>query len=111
MNERLKLLRVENGISQAEFAKRIGVSQAAVAQWEKGATSPSASQVSHIALVFGVNPGWITGTAEVKTQEYNDALTVAALALFRQLSETDKKVVNDVLEYYLKYGCSPYQSQ
>lgn len=109
MKDRLKQLRLESGVSQAEFAKRIGVSQAAVAQWEKGTTTPSSSQLAHVSLVFGVSQDWLSGASESKTQDYDYAVTIAALALFRQLPPEAQRAVNDVLEFYLKHGQSPYQ--
>ena len=49
ISERIKELRVERSISQAQLAKHIGVSQKAVDYWERGINEPKASYV--IALV------------------------------------------------------------
>ena len=49
IGEKIKELRIERGISQAQLAKHIGVSQKAVDYWERGINEPKASYV--IALV------------------------------------------------------------
>lgn len=38
---RLKLARIESGLSQKELALRVGVSQQTIAKWELGLTTPS----------------------------------------------------------------------
>ena len=42
-------------ISQDGLAKMLGVSQGAVAQWEKGKTHPAYDKLMKIAEVFGVS--------------------------------------------------------
>ena len=39
-SENLKKIREENGVSQAELAQRLGVSQSLVARWERGSRLP-----------------------------------------------------------------------
>lgn len=38
---RLKIARIESGLSQKELALRVGVSQQTIAKWELGLTTPS----------------------------------------------------------------------
>lgn len=49
---RLCTIREREKISQAELAKRIGVSQGAVSHWEKGIRQPRADQVRELAKVL-----------------------------------------------------------
>lgn len=37
-SKRLKLLRKEMGLTQAELAEKLGLKQATIAKWEKGGT-------------------------------------------------------------------------
>lgn len=43
------------GITQAELAKRVGVSPAAVAQWETGGSKPTHENVELIAKAIGIS--------------------------------------------------------
>lgn len=43
--ERVKGIRVEMGISQEEFARKLGVSANAVGAWEKGTATPTAGRI------------------------------------------------------------------
>lgn len=46
--------RVNSGMTQPEFAKKIGVSLSTVINWEKGRTEPNASQLRTISELSGV---------------------------------------------------------
>ena len=48
--EALKIIRA-SGLSQAEFAKRIGVTATAVQYWRTGATGPSGPAAKLLALI------------------------------------------------------------
>lgn len=110
MKDRIKQIREAAGVSQSEFAQKLNVSQAAVAQWEKGVKVPSASIVLLIAKEYGVNDKWLeSGDGDMK-RDFRDVQREIALAMFQQLSDDDQKAVNDVLEYYIKYGKSPYSN-
>lgn len=52
--EIIKLIRKTMGITQEELAKRIGVTQGTVAQWEKGLTHPAFDKLPKVADVLGV---------------------------------------------------------
>ena len=49
IGEKIKELRIENGLSQAGLAKMVGVSQKAIDYWERNVNEPKASYL--IALV------------------------------------------------------------
>lgn len=48
----IKELRVQAGMKQIELAMKIGVSQGAVSQWEKGYTMPKADLLPKIAQIL-----------------------------------------------------------
>ena len=56
---RIALLRVEKGWSQAELAKRIGVSASAVGMYEQGRREPSLTLLVHIAQEFVVTTDYL----------------------------------------------------
>lgn len=45
---------------QKDLAAAIGVSQAAISQWESGASMPRAWRVKSIARAYGLNPSRLT---------------------------------------------------
>lgn len=49
---RIRELREERNITQAELARRLGVSPAAVLFWEKGRNVPGAARLLHIAKIL-----------------------------------------------------------
>lgn len=66
MNERLKRLRKELGLTQREFADRIGIKQNTLATYEIGRNEPIDAVISLICLVFDVNETWLrTGEGEI----------------------------------------------
>lgn len=59
----LSALRTAAGLSQAQLAKLVGVSQATVSRWEAGVMTPNADKLRSLARALGVKTGdlpWIT---------------------------------------------------
>nr|WP_321153051.1 helix-turn-helix transcriptional regulator [uncultured Acetatifactor sp.] len=54
IGENIKKCRTEIGLSQKELGKKLGVSQAMIAQYEKGKRIPKMETVSKIASALGV---------------------------------------------------------
>ena len=52
--EKIKFFREKAGMSQRELAVAVGISQAAVAQWETGAAQPALDNLRKVAGIFGV---------------------------------------------------------
>lgn len=59
MNERIKEVRKSLGLTQQEFADRIGVKRNTVATYEGGRNIPIDSVVSLICKEFNVNEEWL----------------------------------------------------
>ena len=51
----LKYLRNKYGLSQEQFAEKIGVSRQTVAKWENGESLPDIEKCAQIALIFSVS--------------------------------------------------------
>ena len=75
MNERIKLIRRELGLTQTEFAERIGLKQNSIALIESGKRNISDQAVLSICREYGVNEEWLrTGTGEKMTPGASDEL-------------------------------------
>ena len=53
--EYIRLLRTEHGMTQAELAKKLCVSDKTVSKWECGAGSPDISMFPKLSEMFGIN--------------------------------------------------------
>lgn len=69
--ERIRKIRRDVGLSQAEFAARIGVSTSALSAWEAGRNTPGEKIVDIAKTIrreFRVPTGWTLGTDEPPTE-------------------------------------------
>lgn len=92
LNVRLAFLRIGKGWSQAELARRIGVSPSTVGMYEQGRREPSLSLVVQLAREFGVSTDYLL-TGETQNGDPIDALaappiTVRVENLIRYLLRT-----------------------
>ena len=58
---RLKELRIENNVTQAQLAKRLNMSKMAISHWEKGNSEPSIEQLKILATFFDVSVDYLIG--------------------------------------------------
>ena len=72
--DRLAAAREAQGLSQEEFAQRLGVKLRTVRHWEEDAKEPRANRLQMIAGMFGVSIMWLlTGQGPgVSSPETND---------------------------------------
>lgn len=59
--ERLKALRAEKKLTQAQLAKETGLSQSAIAYWERGQRIPNAIAIITLARYFHVTTDYLLG--------------------------------------------------
>ena len=60
MGERIRAARRKRGLSQADLAQRLGVSQPAVANWESGAHDPRHIILGKLAETLDVSRTWLS---------------------------------------------------
>ncbi len=87
MNERVKTLRRELGLSQAEFGEKIGVSRSVIANIELNRVAPKELFIRHICDIFRVNKQWlVTGWGEMFAEKpRRDKALDELLHLFQEL--------------------------
>ena len=121
MNERIKRIRHELGLTQTEFAKRIGLKQNSMALIESGKRNTSAQTILSICREFGVNENWLrTGDGEMfeelteqqKLMKYtalllknkDSAIATAIQTLivtYEQLDDTSKATLEKIAMQYI----------
>lgn len=63
-SENLKALRAEYKISQADLAKKLGVTQQCVSEWELNKTEPTLTYLCLMADVFDLSLDMLCGRVE-----------------------------------------------
>ena len=81
MNERIKQLRKELGLTQVQFGKRIGVQGNTITNYETNIRKPSATIILSICREFDVNETWLrTGEGEMFVKKSRDLEIAAFMA-------------------------------
>lgn len=112
LNERIKQIRIDCGLTQFDFATRINLSRNYIALIESGDRVPSDRTISDICREFGVNEVWLrTGEGEPFQEESREEQILRAATqtvrssnefrkqvafLLAQLSESDWEVLGNI---------------
>ena len=59
--DKIKLLREKSGMTQAELARKLGVTRSGVNAWEMGITTPSTQYIVELSLLFKVSTDYLLG--------------------------------------------------
>ena len=106
IGENIKMYREQYGWSQAELARRIGKSRAAISQYENEETTPRMGVIEDLARVFGVpkrniiekraKHSFISTVYDITPEEEE------LIDLFNSLSPRGKRAVLEGLREYAK---------
>lgn len=106
---RIKELRKHLCMSQVEFAKNLGVTNAHISKIEKGGTVPSEALIKLISKEYQVNENWLkTGVEPIFIYEIMDRAEeqiISASTLFNTLLSSDSYVLRE-LAAELKFSFS-----
>ena len=121
MNERIKMVRKNEGLTLEKFGERIGITASSCSTIENGKTNPSDQTIRSICREFNVSETWLrTGEGEMYNRldddaEFNrimesiganDPVIVRILRASWHLPEEDKaavrRLVDNVVEEYKK---------
>lgn len=103
--ERLIVLREEKGLSQQQFADRLGVSRQTVFRWESGKSVPSAAQIKNICSEFGLDANeFLSGE---KVEEGDAGCDVVALNGCKSAEESADEADETKREKRHKNGRKP----
>jgi len=75
---KIRMFRINRGMSQTALAERIGVSFQQVQKYEKGANRVGASRLSQIASVLGITVGELFESSQEKTAAANSPVHLLA---------------------------------
>lgn len=118
MNSRIKELRKCLKLTQAEFGKSLGISDAAVSKLESGINSPSESTIKLICSTYHVNYLWLTkGEGDMMEEEDAEAMiervmagqsefAISIMKAFTKLPDEEWYKLRDVIDKIKKEGLS-----
>lgn len=103
---KIKELRKSKKLSQAEFGKRIGVSQTTVTAWETGRAEPTSSYIASVADYFHVTTDYLLGRDgkegnSVDTKDLAEIMDSIMTYNGKELNQHDKDVVEGLISAYL----------
>ncbi len=102
---RIKILRLENDLSQRELAAKIGCSQKSVDYWEKGLSEPTAGFIWALANCFSCSTDYLLGREDdfgvvrIDGQLTEDERTM--LSYYEALSEPHRRELLHYAEFLL----------
>ena len=68
--QKIKSLRIRQGLSQQKLARLLGISDRAISKWELGYSQPSADHLVALAQIFGANmEDFLSDVDTVKKEE------------------------------------------
>ena len=79
MYSRIKKVRTEAGLTQAQFAEKIGLSRNYVAMIEIGQRDPSDRTISDICRIYGIQEDWLRYGLEPMRAEKSEEEQIAEL--------------------------------
>lgn len=118
MNTRLKELRKELKLTQAEFGEKLGITAAAISDIEKGRRNLTDRNINLICEKFYVSEEWLReGIGDIfvpqlpedefsrlisEIEEGNDEQLKTTIKMFVQLDEKGRKIVLDLINSLLE---------
>lgn len=87
MAERIRVLREQQGKTQSDLAKQLGITRSSVNAWEMGISVPSTQYIVELAHLFHVSTDYLLGVNTTST------ISVAGL------SDKDVELLNSIISH------------
>ena len=106
IGKRIRIERMEKGITQNELARMLGMTQDSISLWEKGKRIPDTQYVISLCKVFGVSADYLLGLEDdfgvrVPAPVSTDILTAEEkkyIENLRQLSPNLRQLMSETLD-------------
>ena len=103
--ETIRALRNEKGISQSLLAKELGLTQQAIAKWEKGIAEPDSVTLVKLASLFKVSTDYLLGCTPIRTPgATNNDLPSDVKAMLRdyaKLNDEQKEIFKRLIKEFI----------
>lgn len=90
ISEKVKDLRQARGWTQAELARRMGITRNGINSWEQGLSMPSPSSLVELAKIFSVSTDYLLGVERLATINVT-GLDESEVALLAELADRLRK--------------------
>lgn len=97
IGHKIKILRQLRGMSQAELAKRMGVSQKIISAYERNYRTPSADKISHLAETLKTTANELYGTPQTD-KSYKDLKKVTIWRIVEKLEKLPESSQQEILQ-------------
>lgn len=107
ISERLKQLRKEKGLTQAQLAEEVGLSKSAIIQYENKVRKPNFEALTKLEKYFMISPSYLAGKSNVKSLETDPVGTLNFNVLprsitFPQTAKIIKKCIDNNMKVELE---------
>lgn len=96
-SSRIKELRTSLGLTQVEFAEKIGTTQATLSSYENTDKTPSLEIVKNIADTFSISIDWLLGRSEKQSLSLELSTYTDLIKIIIQFINTQKIIINTSL--------------
>lgn len=96
--DRIKSLRESQGLTQAELAKKLGITRSSVNAWEMGISTPQTQYIIELASIFKVSSDYILGierTSAIDVSRLSSKQVILISELIEQFRGLNKKETAD----------------
>jgi len=97
LGKRLSMFRKARGLTQVEVAEKLGVSQAAVSEYESGGSSLSLESLAKVAKVLKVSADELLGLKPTKDQPDRKGRFWKQLSKVEELSPAEQKSILQII--------------
>ena len=102
LKENIKEFRTEKGLTQAQLAEKIGVTQGAIYFWEKGINEPTAGYLMKLAKLFSVSVDDLLSFDCNKKQAPVLSKSGEITRLFEKMTEKQQELIIDIAKEIVK---------
>lgn len=102
--EKLKLIRKANNLTQADFAKSIGVSRANMANLELGNVKPTPVFINCVSLMYNIDKNWLMDDENSDISALNGSTNLVSQIIekYDKLDDNYKKFVENQIAQLLE---------
>ncbi|MCC8438572.1 helix-turn-helix domain-containing protein [Brevibacillus sp. M2.1A] len=101
LGERVKFVRKKHDMTQVNFAKSLGISQANLSEIESGKSTPSIEVLVSLVVQYKVNLHWLILSEEMLYTKEIEKDEVELISFYRQLEDIAKEEVIDYIKLKL----------
>lgn len=94
INERIKKIRKSKGLNQADFGKKIGLSESAICNYENGRRDVSELTIKSICREYRINYDWLKNGIEPMEHIVDNSTLLETLKREYDLSDIDIEIMS-----------------